>query len=174
MTRIVLPAALLLLSTFVSAQEGPAPTQALIAVESKTPVAPTPADISLKLNNQSAPITSFTRVAPGEAQVAILLDDGLRQSIGRQLDDLRNFIQHLAPGTEVFIGYMQNGRVVPVQPFTTSYESAAQALRIPFGSAGASASPYFCLSDFVKHWPSHPNMTQSVGPSSSRPVSSLC
>ena len=153
MTRIVLPAALLLLTTFASAQEGPTPAQALVTVESKNPANPTAADLTLKVNNKPAELTSFTRVIPTGAQVAILIDDGLRQSVALQLDDIRKFIQHLSPGTEIFVGYMQNGRVVPVQPFTTSYESAAQSLRIPFGGFGQSASPYFCLSDFVKRWP---------------------
>jgi hypothetical protein len=48
---------------------------------------------------------------------------------------------------------MQNGRVVAQQPFTTDHDAAAGNLRIPLASAGVSASPYFCLSDFVKNWP---------------------
>ncbi len=77
MTRIVLPAALLLLTTFApSAQEGPAPTQALVTVESKNPANPTAADVTLKVNNKPAELTSFTRVVPTGAQVAILIDDG--------------------------------------------------------------------------------------------------
>ena len=48
---------------------------------------------------------------------------------------------------------MQNGRVIPAADFTTDYDAAAQSLRIPVGSPGLSASPYFCLSDFVKRWP---------------------
>jgi hypothetical protein len=48
---------------------------------------------------------------------------------------------------------MQNGRVVPVQPFTTDHAQAAANVRLPMGSPGQSASPYFCLSDFVKNWP---------------------
>jgi hypothetical protein len=49
---------------------------------------------------------------------------------------------------------MRNGEVVTAQPFTTDYAAAAQTLRLPLGSPGISASPYFCLSDFVKNWPS--------------------
>lgn len=160
MTRLVLPAALLLLTTFASAQEGPTPTQALVTVESKNPASPTAADLTLKVNNKPAELTGFTRVVPTSAQVAILIDDGLRQSVANQLGDIRKFIQSLAPGTEIFVGYMQNGRIVTAQPFTTSYESAAQSLRIPFGGIGQSASPYFCLSDFVKHWPAGPSAAQ--------------
>jgi len=38
--------------------------------------------------------------------------------------------------------------------FTANHAAAAQSLRLPMGLRGASASPYFCLSDFVKNWPS--------------------
>ncbi len=48
---------------------------------------------------------------------------------------------------------MTNGRVDVLQPFTTDHAAAAAKIRLPFGTPGQSASPYFCLSDFVKHWP---------------------
>jgi hypothetical protein len=153
MNRLVFAATLLALTSAAFAQEGPANTQTMVTVESKAPANPTVADVTLKINNHASPLTSLTRVVPTGAQVAILIDDGLRQSVALQLDDIRKFILHLPPGTEIFVGYMQNGRVVPVQNFTTAYESAAQSLRIPFGTPGQSASPYFCLSDFVKRWP---------------------
>ena len=76
-----------------------------------------------------------------------------RTSVGRQLPDLKNFITSLPAGVEIFVGYMQNGRVVPAQDFTTDHAAAAANLRLPLGSPGISASPYFCLSDFIKKWP---------------------
>jgi hypothetical protein len=72
------------------------------------------------------------------------------------LSNLRAFINGLPQGTEVFVGYMQNGRVVSGSDnagFTTDLAAAAQGLRLSQGLPGASASPYFCLSDFVKNWP---------------------
>ncbi len=72
---------------------------------------------------------------------------------------------------------MQNGRVVSANDmpgFTTNRAAAAQSLRIPMGLRGASASPYFCLSDFVKNWPSNAEnqtVTQSSSPPT-RPASS--
>jgi hypothetical protein len=133
--------------------EGPLPTQVLVSFDSKTPVNPTPQNLSLKLNNRDITINTLTPVRPNGAQVAILIDDGLRSSVGRQLSDLKDFVTALPPGTQVFIGYMQNGRVAPAQTFTTDRNAAAAAFRLPIGSAGMSASPYFCLSDFVKKWP---------------------
>jgi hypothetical protein len=43
--------------------------------------------------------------------------------------------------------------VVSDQPFTANHALAASSLHLPAGMPGMSASPYICLSDFVKHWP---------------------
>ncbi len=134
-------------------QEGPTPTQSLVNLESKAVISPTAHDLTVKVNNRKTELTSLVPVPATGAQVALLIDDGLRISVGRELNTIRGFIQNLRPGTEVFIGYMQNGRVIPAQDFTTDYAAAAQTVRIPLGSPGLSASPYFCLSDFVKRWP---------------------
>ncbi len=156
MTKYLL-AATLLTATLLPAQEGPTRTQALVVLDSKSPQTPTPQNITIKVNDRLTPLTSVAPIPSTGAQVAILIDDGLRTSVGRQLDDIRNFITSVPQGTEIFIGYMQNGRVVPAQDFTTDYAAAAKNLRIPMGNAGGSASPYFCLSDFAKHWPGTPN-----------------
>ena len=57
---------------------------------------------------------------PARAQVALLLDDGLRESVGRNLDSLRAFVKGLPPSVEVLVGYMQNGRAAD-QRFTTDH-----------------------------------------------------
>src|ERR1700723_3322932 len=86
-------------------------------------------------------------------QLVLLLDDSSRGSLGLQLNDLKNFLTALPPTTQVALGYMRNGTPNLVQNFTNDHAQAAQALRLPQGSAGINGSPYFCLSDLVKHWP---------------------
>ena len=159
MTRYLLALTLLTATTIAAQaqQEGPTPTQTLVFVDSKSPSTPTANDLTIKVNNHKTDITSLAPVHASGAQVAILIDDGLRISVGRELSSLRAFIKGLRPGTEIFVGYMQNGRVITGQDFTTDYDTAAQSLRIPVGSPGLSASPYFCLSDFVKRWPEDAN-----------------
>ncbi len=152
MTKYLL-AAILLIAPVLPAQEGPTPTQALINLDSKSPQTPTTQNIAIKVNNRDSQLSAIVPVRPSGAQVALLIDDGLRESVGRQIGDLKKFITSLPPGTEIFIGYMQNGRVQPAQDFTTDYAAAANSVRIPLGTVGISASPYFCLSDFVKNWP---------------------
>ena len=152
MVRYIL-ASTLLTASLALAQEGPTTTQALVAIDSKAPAALTASNVSLKINNKATPLTSVAPVTPSGAQVAILIDDGLRTSVGRELGDLRSFITSLPSGIEVFVGYMQNGRVVPAQAFTADHAAAADSLRLPLGSPGVSSSPYFALTDFTKRWP---------------------
>jgi hypothetical protein len=143
--------------TAFSQQEGSTPTQALVAFDSKAPVSPTAKDVTAKVDNRPSSLLNLTHVPPNGAQVALLIDDGLRTSIGGELNNLRAFITSLPQGTDVFVGFMQNGRVVSannLSGFTANHAAAAQSLRMPMGIRGASASPYFCLSDFVKNWPS--------------------
>jgi hypothetical protein len=138
------------------AQEAGTPTQALIAYNSKTPVTLNPGNVALKVDNRTTTIANLAPIAVSGTQVALLIDDGLRTSVGRELNNLRAFVTSLPQGTEVFIGYMENGRVVPagdLKGFTTDHAAVAQGLHIPTGIPGISASPYFCLSDFVKNWP---------------------
>jgi hypothetical protein len=141
------------LTPMLAQQEGVAPTQMLVSVDAKTPVTLAVSSVMLKVDNKETPVNSVTRVTPSGAEVALLIDDGLRWSAGRELQDMQTFIKSLPAGTEIFVGYMENGRVLPAQGFTTNLAAAALALRIPRGVAGESASPYLCLSDFVKKWP---------------------
>ncbi len=83
----------------------------------------------------------------------ILLDDGSDTGLGTQLDDLRKFISAEPASTEIGIAYMRNGMATVVQNLTNDHEQAAKALRLPLGAHGANGSPYFSLSDLIKHWP---------------------
>jgi len=173
MTKRILALALLALTLPLAhaQQEGPTPTQALIAFDSKTPVSPTAKDVTIKVDNRATNLLNLAPIPPNGAQVALLIDDGLRTSIGGELNNLRAFITGLPQGTEVFVGFMQNGRVISANKmpgFTTDRAVAAQSLRLPMGLRGASASPYFCLSDFVKNWPS--NAENQSGPRSQQPT----
>ncbi len=156
----ILAAAVLLLAPFaVQAQEGPVPTQALVTIDSKSNAAPDQQQVTLKVNNRATPLIGWKAAQATNGagvQVAMLIDDGLRESVGRQIDDLKAFIQKMPAGTQVYLGYMQNGHVLTVQDFTTDHAAAAAKIRLPNGVPGMSVSPYFCLSDFVKRWPEGP------------------
>jgi len=137
--------------------EGPVTTTALINVDSKHEVALDPSMLTLSVDGHATPVTGIRPVHPSSAQVAILIDDGLRGSFGTQLKDLKDFITNLPTGMQVLVGYMRNGVVNVDGPygFTTDHVAAADKVRLPISAPGISASPYFCLSEFVKHWPSN-------------------
>lgn len=138
--------------------EGPVPTTALISAQSKNATPLDPSQLKLEVNGKPSPITQVQQVRPGNAQIAILIDDGLRGSFSLQLNEIRQFLTSLPPSAEVLVGYMQNGTVRALgNGFTTDHAAVASQVRVPLSQPGMSASPYFCLSDFVKHWPSpHP------------------
>ena len=135
--------------------EGPVPTTALVMVQSKSGAPLDPAQLKLKVEGQTAPITSVRPVPPQAAQIAILIDDGLRFTFSNQLNDFADFINALPPGTKVLVGYMQNGIVRGMNGFSANHQAVAAQLRIPMSVAGVDGSPYFTLSEFVKHWPSN-------------------
>src|SRR5271167_613271 len=83
----------------------------------------------------------------------ILLDDGSTSSLGTQLEDIRQFINAQPSSAKIGIAYMRNGMALIAQKPTSDHSLAAKALRLPMGLAGANGSPYFSLSDLIKHWP---------------------
>ncbi|MHB1022195.1 MAG: hypothetical protein ACYC46_03365 [Acidobacteriaceae bacterium] len=112
-------------------------------------------DVQIKVDGKRVQITGWTPLlGKGKTvQLVFVMDDGLRNSIGRQLGDIRDFFMALPPSVQIGVGYMQNGRVLMPGGFTTDHAAAVQVLRTPIGEGGISASPYFCVSDLVKHWP---------------------
>jgi hypothetical protein len=158
MTRL-LSAAVLLTSAFTlafvaSAQvEGPVPTQVLVNVDAKSTAPANASILTVQVNDHKESLTAWAQVPPGNAQVAVLIDDGLRESVGRELDSLRAFVNSLPSGVEVMVGFMQNGHVVSDETFTADHARVASLVHQPAGLPGMSASPYLCLSDFVRHWP---------------------
>ncbi len=131
----------------------------VVTFENKQEVPINASSISVQVQGKTEAVTQLQPLQPADTQVAVLLDDGLRSSIGRQLSDLQDFVTGLPAGVQVLVGYMQNGRVVS-KGFTANHAAAAGSLRLPLGTPGISASPYFALSDFAKSWPRE---TESYG-----------
>jgi hypothetical protein len=90
-----------------------------------------------------------------DAQIYILLDDSTRSaSLGLQIPELKTFMNSLPATSQVAVGYMRNGSAMLSQAFTTDHAKAAAAVRLPQSVPGENGSPYFALSDLVRHWPS--------------------
>ncbi len=82
----------------------------------------------------------------------VLIDDGSSPVLGTQLKDIKNFIAELPGTAQVGVAYMQNGIARIEQKLTTDHDLATKAVRLPLGYFSADASPYFSLSELVKHW----------------------
>ena len=137
------------------------PVQMVVSVEPKHGnEIPTIAqqDIVAYQGRDRRPVTGWVPAAGDRAglALAILIDDSSAISFGSQIEDIRAFITEQAPTTLIALGYMQNGTVYLAQNFTQDHAAAAKALRLPQGFAGAEASPYFSLADFIKRWPANP------------------
>lgn len=114
-------------------------------------------NISVEVNGKRASAINWHPLRGDQAGVefVLLIDDGARTSLGREMGDIAQFIRSLPPNVKVGIAYMENGRADFAGPLTADHAKALQALHLPIGAPGYSASPYFCLSSLAKNWPSN-------------------
>ncbi|WP_158751041.1 hypothetical protein [Acidobacterium sp. S8] len=142
-----------------TAQQGDTGTaQATVTVLPKGGEAPAlqQQNLKVKANGKDSTVTHWESLSGDKAglEFVVLIDDSARSSLGLQMNDLGKFIQALPPTTQVGIAYMQNGRAAFEQNLTADHALAAKAIRLTNGVPGGNASPYFCLSDLAKNWPS--------------------
>lgn len=160
--RSVIAVAALAVSSigFTHAQEGPQTVRVVVRADGKNAEVPLTADsLRVSFNGHDVPVQgvrSLMQSGNAPVEVAVLIDDGLRGNFGIQIADVRKFVQGIAgSGASVAIGYMQNGRVLFAQSaFSSDPDTVDKNLRLPMSGAGISGSPYFCLQDAIKHWPS--------------------
>ena len=113
-------------------------------------------DLRIKVNGHESNITGWVplRGSESDIEIVILIDGSARTSLGLQLGDIENFIRNLPEHVKVVVGYMNAGRAVMTGPLSMDHAQVADQLHLPGGSAGSSGSPYFCLSNLAKNWPS--------------------
>jgi hypothetical protein len=109
-------------------------------------------DLSIKINGKDAGVTGWTplRGANDGLELVVLIDGGAR-NLGRQFEEIKQFIGGLGPHTKAAVGYMQNGQAVLASPLSSDHAQIVSELHLP---AGPSSNPYFSLSDLAQHWPS--------------------
>ena len=113
-------------------------------------------DVKLKVSKKSAEVSQLIPAQGQNAtmQLLILIDEVLdTQSVGNNLNDLKDFIKAQPQTTLIAIGYMSNAGVNIVQNFTPDHELAAKAVRLPRGSLSTMDSPYLSLMSVIKGWP---------------------
>lgn len=113
-------------------------------------------DLNIKVNGKPSMVTSWKplRGPDDRLELVILIDGSARSSLGNQFSDIQSFVNGLPPNTKAAIAYMMNGQALFAGPLSTDHARVLQALHLPGGPIGVSASPYFCLSDLAQHWPS--------------------
>jgi len=145
----------------LSAQESPSggvPVHMVVTVEGhhgSTPPVINREDVMVYEGHDRDPVTEWVPAQGDHAalELFVLLDDGSSESLGSQLEDIRQFINSQPGSTKVGVAYMQNGIGKVGQNPTADHALAAKAVRLPMGIGGADASPYFALTDLVKRWP---------------------
>ena len=86
-------------------------------------------------------------------QLVILIDDSLQVWASLYFKEINDFIAQLPASTQLALGYMQYGSTVIAAGFEADHAKIMKVVHIPSEPAGSNASPYFCLSDLVNHWP---------------------
>ena len=87
-------------------------------------------------------------------QLFILIDETtIAQSVGNNLNDLRDFINAQPSSTAIGVGYMSNANVQIVQNLTNDHALAAKSIRLPRGTLSAMDSPYLSLISLLNGWP---------------------
>lgn len=140
-----------------SAASGP-PVNMVVTVEARHGMNPGPVDKQDVMVYEGKARDTVTSWLPAKADHAdleffILIDDSANATLATQFDDIRQFINSQPATTKVGVAYMRNGTAEVAQNLTADHAQAAKSLRIPMGIGGASASPYFSLTDLIKRWP---------------------
>jgi hypothetical protein len=117
-------------------------------------------DVNVYQGHEREKVTRWVPASGANAglELYILFDnDSVASLLGTQLSDFRNFIMEQPESAKIGIAYMQYGSARVAQEPTSDHNLAAQAIRLPLGAGGINGSPYFALSDLVKHWPASQN-----------------
>jgi hypothetical protein len=153
---VILVAGWVLLATQAFAQdENSGQGQAVVTILTKhNEVAPTVAqqDVSVKVNGKDSPVTGWQpfKGANDTLELVVMIDSGAR-NMGRQFEEIGQFIENQGPHTRIAVGYMQNGRTAMAGPFSADHKQVMSEVHLP---VGPTTNPYFSLSDLAQNWPS--------------------
>ena len=111
--------------------------------------------ISVYENRKLQEVTGWTplRGARSGLQLVVLLDDSSRGNLGLQLNDIRSFLSGLPPTSPGGHRLYAQRDAEPGAELHQRPCAGGKGTALATGIAGSNGSPYFCLSDLVKHWP---------------------
>lgn len=113
-------------------------------------------NLELKVDGKSTSILHLASAKGPDSplELVILIDGSARSSLGTQLGDIGDFVKEMPKDAKIAIAYMTNGRAAFTGPLSSDPAVVLRDLHLPAGAPGSSSSPYFCLSDLAKNWPS--------------------
>jgi hypothetical protein len=160
--QISMAAALLMMSAAVFAQKGDleGQGQAILTVLPSHPAEQdaslTMAQVQVKVNGKQASVTALTPLkgADDRLEIVLLIDGSIRLSMWEQSGDITKFIDEAPSDAKITIAYMQSGQAALAGPLSSDSAAVLRGLHMTGGSPGSNGSPYFCLSDLAKRWPS--------------------
>ena len=113
-------------------------------------------DLKVKVEGKNSTVLSFNPLQESNSplELVLLLDSGARTSLGTQFSDIEKFVKEMPPNTKMVIGYMESGQAKLAGHLSSNPADVLKGLHLSTGFPGSNASPYFCLSDLAKNWPS--------------------
>jgi hypothetical protein len=153
-------AALVLLSasTRPQAESGKVPITTVVTATGKN-FSPAPAlgkqDITVREGKEVREVLNWIPAQGDHAglQLAIVIDDSLRKSFGKELQSLSAFITSQPLSTSVGVFYAANGTLSIASQFNPDSAAVAKTLRMPLGTYGANSSIYQSLMQLIAGWP---------------------
>lgn len=108
----------------------------------------------LKVEGKEATVKDISSLRNGPVELVFLIEPAARLSFSTQLNEFTKFINEPPPHTRIAVAYMMDGRADFATPLFSNPAAAVQAMRLPAGPRDAIASPYICISNLAKNWPS--------------------
>jgi hypothetical protein len=112
--------------------------------------------LEVKLDGKHATVDSLTPLTSANSplELILLIDGSVRTSLYGDAGDIIGFAKEIPSNTTMTIAYMENGNAALQGPLSSDPATIESGLHMTTGGPGSNASPYFCLSDLAKHWPS--------------------
>ena len=92
-------------------------------------------DLQVKVRRTDPNVANWVplRGENGDLELIVLIDNGLRHSIGTQLPEISSFIKDLPDNVKVGVAYMENGRAAMAGPLSADHAQVAHGFVCPSG-----------------------------------------
>ena len=112
--------------------------------------------LAVKLDGKQAIVDSLTQLTSANSplELVLLIDGSVRASLYGQSGEIIGFAKEIPSNTTMAIAYMENGHAALAGPLSSDSSAVESELHMTSGGPGSNASPYFCLSDLARNWPS--------------------